>query len=428
MDPEIVIIGAGVAGLSAASRLQSLGRRVAFIEASDRIGGRALTTRPAALGGQPFDHGAVWLHAADRNPLVALSKEAGIPLVDADRKRSGRTRIGDGWATEAQIRDYGRAWSRFEKAAEGLLGGPELDGTLAEVADRLQADPWALTVEAWEGPVIAAAPAARLSLRDWHDNQLQGGNLMSEGGLGALVVATLGKGADVRLGTEASLIRWDGPGTGVAVETNRGTIAARACIVTVSTGVLQGGSIRFVPDLPARTQDSIHALPMGLATKVALRAGSEDRLDLPPFCTVDRQITDRREPEILVNAWPFGRDHVIAWIGADTALALVGKGPHAAADLVRQHLRALFGARAARLFARSEPVVTGWGEDRLFGGAYAYAVPGHASARAELAEPVGDGRLLFAGEATHPTLAGTVGGAHLTGRAAADRAAALCGG
>ena len=296
---------------------------------------------------------------------------------------------------------------------------------LADVADRLHADPWALTVEAWEGPVIAAAPAARLSLRDWRNNELQGRNLMPRDGLGAFITGTLGKGIDVRLGTTASVIRWDGPAAGVAVETTAGTIAARACIVTVSTGVLQGGSIRFVPDLPHETQESIHALPMGLATKVALRAGTDDRLDLPDFCTVDRQITDRREPAILVNAWPFGRDHIVAWIGADAALAVAGKGPRAAADLVRLHLRSLFGVRADRLFAGSEPVVTTWVEDRLFGGAYAYAVPGRAGARARLAEPIGEGRLLFAGEATHPTLAGTVGGAYLTGRAAADRAAAV---
>jgi monoamine oxidase len=422
MDAEVVIVGAGVAGLSAASRLQSLGKHVAIIEASHRIGGRTWTTRPDALGGKPFDHGAVWLHAADRNPLVALAGRAGIPLIDADAVRSGRTRVGDAWATEAQSREYEQAWSRFEETASGLLASPGSDAPLAEIADRLHADPWALTVEAWEGPIIAAAPAARLSLRDWHNNELAGRNLMPREGLGALVAGVLGEGIDVRLGTAASAIRWDGPGPGVGVETASGTIAARACIVTVSTGVLQGGSIRFVPDLPLEMQDGIHALPMGLATKVALRAGSEDRLDLPVFCTVDRQIADRREPVILVNAWPFGRDHIIAWIGADAALAVAGKGPRAAADLVRQHLRSLFGARADRLFAGSDPVVTTWAEDPLFGGAYAYAVPGHADARMRLGEPVGDGRLLFAGEATHPTLGGTVGGAYLSGRAAADRA------
>ncbi len=425
METEVVIVGAGVAGLSAASRLRTLGRRIVLAEAGDRIGGRAWTTRPDALGGAPFDHGAVWLHAADRNPLVPLAERAGVPLVDADRVRNGRTRIGSAWATAAELRGYDRAWSRFEAAADGLLAEPGSDATLADVADRLKADPWALTVEAWEGPIIAAAPATRLSLRDWRNNGLQGRNLMSSEGLGALVAATLGRGIDVRFGTEARVIRWDAPGAGVAVETTAGTITARACIVTVSTGVLQAGSIRFVPDLPPATRDSIDTLPMGLATKVALRAGSDDRLDLPEFCTIDRRIEDRCEPAILLNFWPFGRDHIIAWIGADAAMAVAGEGPRAAAALVRDHLHALFGVRADRLFARSEPVVTSWAEDRLFRGAYAYAVPGQADARARLSEPVGGGRLLFAGEATHPTLAGTVGGAYLTGRAAADWAAAL---
>ena len=55
-------------------------------------------------------------------PWSLSRRRAGIPLVDADRVRSGRTRIGDRWATEAQIRDYGQAWSRFEEAADGIAG------------------------------------------------------------------------------------------------------------------------------------------------------------------------------------------------------------------------------------------------------------------------------------------------------------------
>ncbi|MBV9652969.1 MAG: FAD-dependent oxidoreductase [Acetobacteraceae bacterium] len=425
MDVDIVVIGAGVAGLAASARLRSLGRRFVVIEAGNRIGGRAWTSRPPGLGGLPFDQGAVWLHAAERNPLVPVLARAGVPLVDAEAVRSGRTRVGNAWATAEQSRDYDRAWSRYMDVAGEMLAGPSADARLADVADELPGDPWALTIEAWEGPIIAAAPAARLSLRDWSDNQLSGGNLMARDGLGALLARVLGQDIDVRLGTEATAIAWDGGGpSGVAVETTGGTIRAKACIVTVSTGVLQTGAIRFIPDLPAATRDSIDALPMGLATKVALRASGEDRLDLPAFCTVDRQIRDRAEPAVLVNAWPFGRDHVVAWIGADAALDLAGHGPEEAAALVRDHLRNLFGARADRVFAGAEPVVTRWAEDRLFRGAYAYALPGHAGARRRLAEPVGEGRLLFAGEATHPTLAGTVGGAYLTGLAAADRAAA----
>jgi monoamine oxidase len=59
----------------------------------------------------------------------------------------------------------------------------------------------------------------------------------------------------------------------------------------------------------------------------------------------------------------------------------------------------------------------------LFGGCYAYAVPGHAAARAALAQPVADGRLVFGGEACHTDgFAGTVGGAWISGQAAAQTA------
>ena len=69
--------------------------------------------------------------------------------------------------------------------------------------------------------------------------------------------------------------------------------------------------------------------------------------------------------------------------------------------------------------------MTGWGEDPLVRGAYAYAPPGSAQARAGLAEPLADGHLLFAGEACHEGLAGTVGGAYLSGAAAARKAATI---
>src|SRR5579859_2926504 len=64
-DVDVVVVGAGVAGLAAASQLRARGRSCALLEAADRIGGRAWTTHPAALGGKPFDHGASWLHTAE---------------------------------------------------------------------------------------------------------------------------------------------------------------------------------------------------------------------------------------------------------------------------------------------------------------------------------------------------------------------------
>lgn len=417
----VAVVGAGVAGLAAAAHLRALGCTPVVLEASGRIGGRTWTTRPPELHGQVFDEGAVWLHDAERNPLVPVAEAAGFPLTDADAVRQGRTWLADRWASEAERRDLDAAWSRFEAEADRRLAAPGADGTLADVADRLGDDPWALTVESWEGPVIAAAPARALSLRDWRNNLLGGGNLMLADGMGDFIARALGADVAVHCGVAARRVR-EGQRRRLVIETDAGDLDAAGCIVTVSTGVLQAEAIRFAPALPPRTGAAIADLPMGRSIKVALRAEGPDRLDLPAFTTLDRRIERRGDPLVLVNAWPFGRAYVSAWIGADAADAL--DGPEAAAALVRGQMRAMFGARADRLFGAATPHVTCWTEDALIRGAYAYARPGRSAARTELAEPVWDGRLAFAGEAVHPTLGGTVGGAYLAGQAAAARMAA----
>jgi monoamine oxidase len=414
-DVDVVVIGAGLAGLGAAHRLRELGTSAIVLEASGRIGGRAWTEHPAALGGTWFDMGAVWLHAAADNPLAAIAESAGETLLDSDVLRRERTFIGTRLATPAELIDCSHAWPRFEAAADRLLHAMP-DTSLDHVARHLPDDPWALTVESWEGPVICTADADRLSLRDWRRNGLTGRNLQIEGGIGAFVQRRLGEGLTIRLNTPATRIGWAGPGGRVAVETAQGTIEAGACIVTVSTGVLAAGTIAFDPLLPAAVQDSVHALPLGLAMKVALRATLADRLDLPAHCTVDRQVTRSGEPIMIFQCWPFGHDHVQGWVGGATAWELARAGDAAAVDFALGELRRLFGGRVDRLFVGGGSVVTHWESDPRVRGAYSYAVPGHADARRHLAAPLADGRLIFAGEACHDGLAGTLAGAWISGR------------
>ena len=283
-------------------------------------------------------------------------------------------------------------------------------------------DPWAPTVEAFEGPVICAADADRFSLADWKANALSGSNLVPDGGIGTFV-ARLGEGLDVRLGTPARRVVWRDEDGSVAVETDSGTIAARACIVTVSTGVLAGGGIAFDPPLPACVQDCLHGLPMGLAMKVVLRATGPDRLDLPPHCSVVRRVEQSGDPLMPFQCWPFGRDYVHGWIGGSTAWELAHAGDGAAVDFALSELRRIFGGRVDRLFAGGARLVTHWEADPWIRGSYAYAVPGAAGARARLAEPLGDGRLIFAGEACNTPFGGTVGGAWISGQTAARAAA-----
>jgi monoamine oxidase len=426
-ETDVVIIGAGVAGLAAAATLREAGMRTVVLEASERAGGRAWTDYPAALGGVWFDMGAIWFHDAEHNPLVPIARAAGDTLLRSDEIRQELTFIGNRVATTAEMEAYSEAWPRYEAVAEAILAA-EGDGALAEVTRRLPNDPWAATIEAWEGPVICAVDADRFSVLDWRRNALGGSNLVPDGGVGAFVQRRLTQGLDIRFDTPVTRVCWGGAKGQVLVETAHGSITAGACIVTVSTGVLASGALVFDPILPARVTEAVQALPMGLAMKVALRASGPDRLDLPMHCSVDRILTRAGEPLMPFQCWPFGRDYVQGWIGGSVAWDLARQGEAAAVDFALSYLRQAFGGRVDRLFAGGASLVTRWDANPWVRGAYCYAVPGSAMARDVLAEPVSDGHLMFAGEACHVGFAGTVAGAWISGQTAARTALAAVGG
>jgi monoamine oxidase len=419
-DVDVAVIGAGLAGLGAATALRAAGRSALVLEASDRIGGRAWTTHPAQLGGVWFDMGAVWLHSAEINPLVPIARAAGDTLLRSDELRVERTFVGTREATAEEYADYGGAWQRYEDRAADILRTRD-DVPMAEVARSMPDDPWAVTVETWEGPIICCASADEFSLRDWYRNLLSGSNLVPQGGIGAFVARRLGEGLDIRCATPVTKLSWNG--SGVSVETLRGRVTARSAIVTVSTGVLAAGAIAFDPPLPPEVLSSIHALPMGLAMKVALRATGPDRLDLPLHCSVDRQVKRSGDPTMGFQCWPYKRDYVQGWVGGPVAWELARAGEAAAVDFALGQLRALFGSRVDRLFGGGQTLVTRWDADPFVRGAYSFVRPGDADARIALAQPLADGRLLFAGEACHNGMAGTVAGAWISGQDAARIAA-----
>lgn len=319
-DGGVVVVGAGVAGLSAARHLRQHGVPVTLLEASDRIGGRAFTLRPAVLRHAEFDHGASWLHAAERNPLVALADPAEDTLIDSDAVRSERLFVADRPADAAEKRAYDAAWDRLDEVVAPALAQDQPDRSLAEAMAPMWGDPWAATVAGWEGAIIAAADAGALSVRDWHQNRLDGANLNVRGGLGAFIARRLA--TDVDLDTPVTAIAWDGM-AGVEVETARGTIRATACIVTVSTGILVSGMIRFTPVLPHDVQAAIAGLPMGLLSKVALPAAGGDRLGLPANTSLVRQMRAGRANMAFI-AWPQDADHVIGFVGGRAAWEMAG--------------------------------------------------------------------------------------------------------
>lgn len=408
-DCDVVVVGAGVAGLAAARHVRERGLSCEVLEALPRIGGRAHTV---PIGGDVFDTGASWLHAAERNPLARIALEAGKVLRDSDEAIAWMPFVSGRPASDAQKAERLAAWARLAEVAEIAASRPG-DMSLARALDPMADDPWLASLEMFEATLIAAADSRELSLRDWRDNELEGGNLNVAGGLGAFVARRLG-GA-VRLSAPVSGLSW---GDGVAARTPSGTLRARAAIVTVSTGVLRAETIRFDPPLPQSHVAALDGLPMGLLDKVALVPEGDDRLGLPPSRGVTNRMERRHAPAMSFLAWPFGVGHLVGFVGATTAWELAREGSEAQGAFAVAQLGATIGREAA---SRVRPALaTSWGTDPCFLGAYAYARVGHAGARAQLAAPLAEGRLVFAGEAVAPDgLAGTVGGAWCSGRAAA---------
>ena len=382
-DVDVVVIGAGCAGLGAATALREAGRSALVLEASDRIGGRAWTTHPAELGGAWFDMGAVWLHNAETNPLVPIARAAGETLLRSDelRRRAHLRRHarGDGGGIrrlrrrlgplrEPRRRDPPHAWRCAAGRGRAVDAGRSLGGDGGDLGrpdhllcQRRGVQPARLAGQSCCRAAIwcrraASAPSlpagwARVSTSGWRRR--------SRGWPGAVQAS--------RSRRRAARSR----------RTRPSSPSPPAC--------WRAGAIAFDPPLPPETQAAIHALPMGLAMKVALRATGPDRLDLPLHCSVDRQVKRSGDPTMGFQCWPYKRDYVQGWVGGPVAWELARAGEAAAVDFALGQLRSLFGSRVDRLFAGGPHLVTRWDADPFVRGAYSFVRPGDADARTALA-------------------------------------------
>lgn len=407
-NPDVVIIGAGAAGLAAAHALAAAGLTFVVIEAKARIGGRAFTDTKSF--GLPFDHGCSWLHQSDRNPFTAIARAEGFTLLPHDDGGEAIF-VGDRRANSEEEAAYGAAW-------DGVIGAMSKLGRRGEdvaPAPHLPvAPPWSHVGNSWIGPLSMGVDVDSFSARDWWNLEETEPNLMIREGYGTLV-ARYGADLPVRLATPATAVRWGGQG--VEVETPSGAIAARACILTVSTGVLAAEGIRFDPSLPATKRDAIAGLPMGLLAKIALQFRGT-RFGLTPNDWLSYAATDERLVYFLT--WPFDMDLMIGFVGGrfgwELSAAVRAEGEAAAIDFARGELRKIFGAEVDAHFVTGR--FTHWANDPDVRGGYAYQRPCAAGARAALAVPLAD-RLFFAGEATAGGMAMTCGGAFLSGERAA---------
>ena len=408
-DVDVVIVGAGCAGLAAAKAVRAAGLSFAVVEAMGRIGGRAWTTD--ADFGVPFDIGCAWLHAGDRNPFYPEALAAGWTLFHHEM---GLDHLYFG-ARKASGDEMARVKAADDLLAEAIATHRGPDDRLAS----LIADCHCLRANStFAGPMDFGADGDEISIADFAAAAELDPNYFTKQGFGALI-HRWGADVPVTTGCPVRRIRWDGPG--VQVETERGTLRGRAVIVTVSTGVLQFEDIGFLPALPEAHQAAIFDLPMGLLTKIPL-AVKGTRLGLSAFD--DLLIERRAQHDLFFLCFPFDLDLMVGFVGGDFAWEIEAAGQAAAVDFATDRLAEIFGSEARH--AVGHGIMTNWGGERRVRGAYAAARPGRAAARAVLRQPVGN-RIWFAGEAlAGQGLMQTAAGARLSGEAvAAEVAAAL---
>lgn len=379
---DVLVVGAGLAGLTAAKQLEQAGLDVLVLEAQDRIGGRALAD--TTTFSVPIDYGAAWLHGLETNPLDEIADQLGFHRVDTNL--DGPIFVGNRPATEEENQACEEAWEQMEKAMDAAVEAGQ-DPAVAElVKDAPCAELMMDNVARFE----SAAEAEETSVMDAASFASDDDDFIREG-IGAFVAA-YGKDVPVRLNSLVSRIHYHPRGVTVDLASGE-RFEGKRVLVTVSTGVLAAGKIAFDPPLPQWKLDAIAALPMGLLNKVVLEFKADIFGETPS------------------NSWVLwdgpGRDNiafVIKPLDAPIAVGFHGgqqardfeKDDAAALAHVQGALRQMYGPRVDSELLRTG--LTHWGANPYTLGSYSAARPGGSRMHAVMAQPVSD-RLFFAGEA-----------------------------
>ena len=404
---DIIVVGAGAAGLACASSLVRRGLTVTVLEARDRVGGRILTLRDE--GDTPCEIGAQVVHGESAVTFEVI-REAGLratPIrkdlpfaITADGRRytpADLVRAGADlpWTVEERL----GLSAAPERPVSGLLDAGSALGHLVARAWLMQvwcADPDRLS--------IAGMSATRRAWRSGReDYDLPDGY--------DLVARHLARDLDIHLATAVDLVRWGNER--VTIDASDREWTARAAVVTVPPSVIAGGGILFEPALPIERLEAVASIAVGDAVSIVA-------------------VWSERSPE---SGWALAASEPSGfWRVREGSRLIQGwvKGPAAAIA------RTLFTApeRIDQVVTLAFPWIRGratkvrlvdWGADPYARGGFAYPVAGSHAAQLDWAAPLA-GTLFFAGDAsTGARHAGTVHGAIESGRRAAAEAAVALG-
>ncbi len=408
---SVLVVGAGMAGLSAARSLADAGWPVRVIEARDRIGGRVHTDRG---WGVPLEMGASWIHGTTDNPLVELARKARAQLATTDYY---------GWAELAvdprlPPLDYDRtSWRHFVERARDQVDGGSLGSAVAAAADGDQLSGaeraqlgFYLTTEIEDD---YAAGADQLSALTFDAGTYTGGDQdVITSGYDALP-KLLAEGLPIVLNSPVNaVVRRE---ESVVVRAGNRSFEGPAAIVTVPLGVLKSGAIAFDPPLPDGHAHAVDALGFGVLSK------SYFRLDKRTWNADNAFYLYLSSEPGLWSQWfslpSAAGPIVLAFNPGDRGRSVESAPPAELMAGALPVIRRLFGDGVSPVEVRTSR----WTVDPYARGSYSFHAPGSGlDDRRRLAEPIGD-RLYLAGEAVGADNPASVTGAVLSGRHAAGQ-------
>jgi monoamine oxidase len=399
---DVVVVGAGGAGIAATRRLVKAGRSVRLLEARLRAGGRACTD--SSLG-SPADMGAGWLHFAKENAWTTVAEQQGRTVIRREPNWGPGSYIGARAPDELERRGAAASYARYEKLVDEATA-TGLDVSLASILPRDDFRTRYDAIMTW-AVGVETAQVSSLDLARYADST---NNWVVAEGLGS-VVARAAEDLPLTLGCTVRVIDWSGDA--VLLKTSLGDLSADTVIVAIPTAVLAAGGIRFDPPLPREYREAIESLPLGVANKVFFDVPE----GLLPFADTTNMIghgNTSRTASYIVR--PSGLPLIAAYFGGDLARELEMNG--GLAEFAREEMRAMFGAELVAAIRGC--VASSWAKDPLSLGSYSAALPGHARCREVLGEPVSP-QLAFAGEACSVSHYGTLHGAWMSAYKATDR-------
>jgi monoamine oxidase len=421
---DTIVVGAGVAGLTAASLLARSGQRVVVLEARDRVGGRVWTDR---ADGHAMDRGASWIHGIDDNPVAAAATAIGMPTQEftiGSFQPDGRPIAYFGPDAERLSDVATRSFAHDVHAADAAV--QELVETSPPAATYAEVTEAALATQRWDDERAdrvreffshrteeqLGAWIEDLAAHGLDNDLIDGDEVVFPDGYDRLP-EHLAKGLDLRLGHIVSHVQW--AADGVTVTADGGTFAADYAVVTVPLSVLQSDDFIIEPPLPEPLAGALDRLEMNAFEKVFLSFETKFWDDGVYAIRQQGQGGEWWHSWYDLSAL-HGTPTLLTFAAGRAAKAIRGWDDAEVAESVLIQLRRLYGHRVQQ---PTEVHVTAWQDDRFARGSFSYMKVGATTDDHDnLATPVG-GVLHIAGEATWTDDPATVTAAMCSGHRAA---------